>query len=73
MNTFELIQCLKNDVRVRLMFNEMVFDPSLYNNFVEAKLARLSHKPVNGYSESIKENNFLISHTELGLSSTYVD
>ena len=29
MNTFEFIRCSKNDVRVRTMFDKMVFDPSL--------------------------------------------
>ena len=31
-NTFEFVQCSKNDVRVRSMFDEMVFDPSLELN-----------------------------------------
>ena len=30
-NTFEFVQCSKNDVRVRSMFEKMVFDPSLVN------------------------------------------
>ena len=29
MNTFEFVRCSKNDVRVRSMFDKMVFDPSL--------------------------------------------
>ena len=29
MNMFEFVQCSKNDVRVRSMFDKMVFDPSL--------------------------------------------
>ena len=29
MNTFEFVQCSKNDVRVHSMFDKMVFDPSL--------------------------------------------
>ena len=29
MNTFEFVRCSKNDVRVRLMFDKMVFDTSL--------------------------------------------
>jgi len=29
MNTLEFVQCSKNDVRVRSMFDKMVFDPSL--------------------------------------------
>ena len=29
MDTFEFVQCSKIYVRVRLMFDEMVFDPSL--------------------------------------------
>ena len=29
MNTFELVRCSKNDVQVHMMFDEMVFDPSL--------------------------------------------
>ena len=29
MNTFEFVRCLKNDVRVRSMFDKMVLDPSL--------------------------------------------
>ena len=29
MNTFEFVRCSKNDVRVRSMFEKMVFDPSL--------------------------------------------
>ena len=28
-NTFEFVRCSKNDVRVRSMFDKMVFDPSL--------------------------------------------
>ena len=28
MNTFKFVRCSKNDVRVRSMFDEMVFDPS---------------------------------------------
>ena len=31
MNTFEFVQCSKNDVWVRLMFDKMVFDSSLKN------------------------------------------
>ena len=29
MNMFEFVRCSKNDVRVRSMFDKMVFDPSL--------------------------------------------
>ena len=29
MNTFEFVQCSKNDVRACSMFDKMVFDPSL--------------------------------------------
>ena len=29
MNMFEFVWCLKNDIRVRSMFDKMVFDPSL--------------------------------------------
>ena len=29
MNTFEFVRCSKNDIRVRSMFDKMVFDPSL--------------------------------------------
>ena len=29
MNMFEFVQCSKNDVRVRSMFDKMMFDPSL--------------------------------------------
>ena len=29
MNTFKFVRCSKNDVRVRSMFDKMVFDPSL--------------------------------------------
>ena len=29
MNTFEFVRCSKKDVRVRSMFDKMVFDPSL--------------------------------------------
>ena len=29
MNTFVFVRCSKNDVRVRSMFDKMVFDPSL--------------------------------------------
>ena len=29
MNMFKFVRCLKNDVRVRSMFDKMVFDPSL--------------------------------------------
>ena len=28
-NTFEFVRCSKNDVRVRSMFDKMMFDPSL--------------------------------------------
>ena len=28
-NTFKFVRCSKNDVRVRSMFDKMVFDPSL--------------------------------------------
>ena len=40
MNTFEFVRCSKNDVRVRLMFDKMVFDPSLlfYHNHKLVKL-----------------------------------
>ena len=31
MNMFEFVRCSKNDVRVRSMFDKMVFDPSLKN------------------------------------------
>ena len=34
MNTFEFVRCSKNDVRVRSMFDKMVFDPSLQNVFL---------------------------------------
>ena len=33
MNTFEFIWCSKNDVRVRAMFDKMVFDPSLLHTY----------------------------------------
>ena len=32
MNTFKFVHYSKNDVRVRLMFDKMVFDPSLWND-----------------------------------------
>ena len=32
MNTFEFVQCSKNDVRVCSMFDKMVFDPSLLSS-----------------------------------------
>ena len=32
MNTFEFVRYSKNDVRVRSMFDDMVFDPSLIFN-----------------------------------------
>ena len=35
MNTFEFVRCSKNDVRVRSMFDKMVFDPSLENGVFE--------------------------------------
>ena len=31
MNMFEFVRCSKNDVRVRSMFDKMVFDTSLLN------------------------------------------
>ena len=34
MNTFELVQCLKNNVRDCSMFDEMVFDPSLNKTYI---------------------------------------
>ena len=36
MNTFEFVRCSKNDVRVRSMFDKMVFDPSLVQYLLEA-------------------------------------
>ena len=36
MNTFEFVRCSKNDVRVRSMFDEMVFDPSLLASSLKA-------------------------------------
>ena len=30
MNTFQFVRCLKNDVQVHLMFDEMVFDTFFY-------------------------------------------
>ena len=33
MNLFEFVRCSKNDVRVRSMFDKMVFDPSLLKAF----------------------------------------
>ena len=33
MNTFEFVRCSLNDVRVRLMFDKMVFDPSLVSPY----------------------------------------
>ena len=38
MNMFEFVRCSKNDVRVRSMFNKMVFDPSLQVRAVRAFL-----------------------------------
>ena len=40
MNTFEFVRCSKNDVRVRSMFEKMVFDPSLSRcgNFIILKV-----------------------------------
>ena len=35
MNKFEFVRCSKNDVRVRSMFDKMVFDPSLSNNYLK--------------------------------------
>ena len=40
MNTFEFVRCSKNDVRVRSMFDKMVFDPSLL--IIIAQTDRLS-------------------------------
>ena len=34
MNMFEFVRCSKNDVRVRSMFDKMVFDPSLVDFIV---------------------------------------
>ena len=47
MNMFEFVRCSKNDVRVRSMFDKMVFDPSLslnkkWKKFLLNHLARLS-------------------------------
>ena len=33
MNTFECVRCSKNDVRVRSLFDKMVFDSSLESTF----------------------------------------
>ena len=41
MNTFKFVKCLKNDVRVRLMFDKMVFDPSLIRNSRSTKTSKL--------------------------------
>ena len=38
-NMFEFIRCLKNDVRVRSMFDKMVFDPSLVIFQCRAKMS----------------------------------
>ena len=43
MNMFEFVRCSKNDVRVRSMFDKMVFDPSLKNTLFEYVFA-LSYK-----------------------------
>ena len=37
MNTFEFVRCSKNDVRVRSMFEKMVFDPSLVEGPCKSK------------------------------------
>ena len=38
MNTFKFLRCSKNDVRVRSMFDKMVFDPSLLVRSISKKL-----------------------------------
>ena len=32
MNVFEFVQCLKNEVQVQLMFDKMMFNPSLVSD-----------------------------------------
>ena len=44
MNTFEFVRCSKTDVRVRSMFDKMVFDPSLLRDTVFSTLEVLLFK-----------------------------
>ena len=41
MNTFEFVRCSKNDVRVRSMFDKLVFDPSLIFRYQKEQLSSL--------------------------------
>ena len=40
MNMFEFVRCSKNDVRVRSMFDKMVFDTSLNNGLISGFTSR---------------------------------
>ena len=38
MTTFEFVRCSKNDVRIRSMYDKMVFDPSLLSTSSESEI-----------------------------------
>ena len=52
MNKFKSVQCSKNDVQVRSIFDKMLFDPSLVANIEIAK-NRINIKKIQTYG---KEN-----------------
>jgi len=66
MNTFEFIQCSKNDVQVRSMFDKMVFDPSLvkitvwtFQDFSTIQILR----EIN-FGDSLRAKSAILAHLE---------
>ena len=56
MNTFEFVRCSKNDVRVRTMFDKMVFDTSLRILEKVMSMIKTAKKVVALYSPFSKLN-----------------